>query len=130
MPFSISRQDHCHERFSRNSRRFILFHGKRHPRELGRAEVGCFLEHVAQTEKHPLRCLEEAHESLTFLYQLLHLELGELPFPQPPRLLDRMRRVMRLRHMAARTEDCYVMWVELFIRFHGIKPGILQLVSL
>ena len=27
-------------------RRFILFHGKRHPRELGLAEAGCFLEHL------------------------------------------------------------------------------------
>jgi len=34
-------------------RRFILFHGKRHPRDLGLAEVGQFLESVARTEKDP-----------------------------------------------------------------------------
>ncbi len=33
------------------NRRFILFHGKRPPRELGLPEVGQFLESVAQTEK-------------------------------------------------------------------------------
>jgi hypothetical protein len=33
----------------------------------GAAEVGHFLEHLAQSEKDPLRCLEQAHESLTFL---------------------------------------------------------------
>jgi hypothetical protein len=28
-------------------RRFILFHGKRHPREMGQAEVEAFLTHLA-----------------------------------------------------------------------------------
>src|ERR1700720_192773 len=66
------------------ARRFILFHGKRHPRELGLAEVAQFLEHLAQTEKDPLRCLEQARDALDFLYQrLLHVNLGELPFPEP-----------------------------------------------
>src|SRR6266516_4199093 len=36
-------------------RRFILFHGKRHPQELGLPEVGQFLESVAQTDKDPVR---------------------------------------------------------------------------
>jgi hypothetical protein len=31
--------------------RFIHFHNKRHPREMGSAEVGRFLEHVARTSK-------------------------------------------------------------------------------
>src|SRR5438477_7827480 len=60
------------QRYVEWTRRFILFHGKRHPRELGAFEIENFLNHVAQTEKDPLRCLEEARESLTFLYQLLH----------------------------------------------------------
>ena len=29
------------------ARRFILFHGKRHPQELGAVEVGAFLSHLA-----------------------------------------------------------------------------------
>jgi hypothetical protein len=65
------------ERYVAWARRFILFHGKRHPRELGTAEVGRFLEHLAQSDKDPLRCLEQAHESLTFLYEnLLHLNVA------------------------------------------------------
>src|SRR5438874_2131671 len=40
--------------------RYILFHGRRHPRELGRAEVGQFLDHVAASEKDPLRALDAA----------------------------------------------------------------------
>src|SRR5438552_2199314 len=80
------------ERYVAWALRYILFHGKRHPRELGVEAVGRFLEHVARSEKeNPLRSLEQAHEALTFLYQdLLRLPVGELPFPEPPRLLDRL----------------------------------------
>lgn len=35
-------------------RRFILFHGKQHPQEMGRAEIGIYLEHVAKTKR--MRC--------------------------------------------------------------------------
>src|SRR5262249_5064216 len=41
-------------------RRFILFHGKRHPRDLRLGEVRLFLEHLAQSEKDPLRSIEQA----------------------------------------------------------------------
>ena len=65
-------------------RRFILFHGKRHPRDLGAAEVGRFLESLARTEKEPLRALTAARDALDFLYrEVLHLDLGELPLPRP-----------------------------------------------
>jgi hypothetical protein len=55
------------DRYADWAHRYIVFHGKRHPRELGAGEVGRFLEHIAQSEKDPLRCLEQAHEALTFL---------------------------------------------------------------
>ncbi len=65
-------------------RRYILFHAKRHPRELGPSDVSSFLEHVAKTGKDPLGCLEQAHEALVFLYEgMLHVRLGEVPLPQP-----------------------------------------------
>jgi len=99
-----------------------LFHGKRHPRDLGTGDFGRFLDHVAQSAKDPLRSLEQAQEALTFLYKdLLHLNLGELPMPQPPRLLDRVRHAIRVRHYFLRTEDCYVEWAGRFIRFHGLR---------
>jgi integron integrase len=65
--------------------------------------------------------LEEAHEALTFLYELLQIEIGELPFPDPPRLMDRLRHALRVRHLSPRTEECYVTWVERYIRFHGVR---------
>jgi hypothetical protein len=36
-----------------------------------------------------------------------------------PRLLDRLRAAVRLRHYSFRTEECYVAWVRRFILFHG-----------
>jgi site-specific recombinase XerD len=37
----------------------------------------------------------------------------------PPKLLDRLRAALRLRHYSLRTEDAYVQWVRRFILFHG-----------
>ncbi len=44
------------------------------------------------------------------------LVLDELPYPEPPRLLDRVRRALRVRHHSAKTEVCYVRWAARFIR--------------
>jgi hypothetical protein len=110
------------DRYADWARRFILFHGKRHPRDLGAPEIAHFLDHIAQTEKDPLTRLEQAREALDFLYRrVLHRDPGELPFPEPPRLLDRLRRALRLRHYSPRTEDCYVDWATRYIRFHGLR---------
>jgi site-specific recombinase XerD len=40
---------------------------------------------------------------------------------QPPKPLDRVRAVCRVRHYSIRTEDAYHDWIERFIRFHGIR---------
>ena len=36
-----------------------------------------------------------------------------------PRLLDRVRGALRLRHYSRRTEEAYVYWARRFILFHG-----------
>ena len=72
-------------------RRFILFHGIRHPKEMGVAEIGRFLEHVAATDKDALRSLPAARSALEFLYgRVLHRPLGELPLPQRARMTPSM----------------------------------------
>jgi Phage integrase, N-terminal SAM-like domain len=115
-------QDGPGERFALWARRLILFHDKRHPRELSPGEVGRFLEHVAHTEKDPLKALDDARAALAFLYRdVLGLDVGELPYPEPPRLLDRLRRACRVRQLSPRTEDCYASWAERFIRFHRLR---------
>lgn len=37
---------------------------------------------------------------------------------QPPRLLDRVRAVLRRKHYSIRTEEAYVSWIKRFILFH------------
>ena len=39
--------------------------------------------------------------------------------PAKPKLLDRMRGIMRTAHYSPRTEDAYLMWARQFIVFHG-----------
>lgn len=38
---------------------------------------------------------------------------------QPPKLLDRLRAAIRVRHFSPRTEETYVAWAKRFIFFHG-----------
>jgi len=50
--------------------------------------------------------------------------MTEIPDPlpeatRPPRLLDRVRGLARLRHMSRRTEVAYVHWIRRYILFHG-----------
>jgi integron integrase len=104
------------------ARRFILFHNKRHPSQLGLRETIHFLEHVVKTMPEPLPALAQARSALTLLYSgLLGIDLGELPWPRPPRVLDQLRMMLRVRHYSRATEECYLHWVRRFILFHHIR---------
>jgi len=50
-------------------RRFILFHGKRHPAEMGEAEISRFLSHLAVTGKVSASTQNQALSALFFLYR-------------------------------------------------------------
>src|SRR6185369_16506831 len=77
---------------------------------------------LGQTEKDPLQSMEHAHEAIAFLYaDVLRIERGEVLIPKPPRLMDRVRHAIRVRHYSPRTEDRYVEWAERYIRFHGMR---------
>ena len=59
-------------------RRFILFHGKRHPRELGESQVGEFLTHLAVDRKVSASTQNQALNALVFLYKaVLERPLGD-----------------------------------------------------
>jgi hypothetical protein len=61
-------------------RRFILFHGRRHPRELGPEQVEAFLSHLAVEGKATASTQNQAKSALLFLYREV---LGdELPWLQ------------------------------------------------
>ncbi len=50
-------------------RRFVLFHDKRHPREMGAAEVEAFLTHLAVEGKVAAATQNQALSALLFLYR-------------------------------------------------------------
>jgi integron integrase len=50
-------------------RRFIIFHGKRHPDQMGEAEVGAYLSKLASEDKVSSSTQNQALAALLFLYQ-------------------------------------------------------------
>ena len=60
-------------------KRFILFHDKRHPREMGATEVRAFLAHLAVEEHVSASTQTQALSALLFLYrQVLNLPLDDM----------------------------------------------------
>ncbi|MCL2162429.1 MAG: integron integrase [Betaproteobacteria bacterium] len=58
------------------ARRFILFHGKRHPRDMAADEVTAFLTHLANERNVSASTQNQAKSALLFLYrQVLGIEL-------------------------------------------------------
>jgi hypothetical protein len=58
------------------ARRFILFHSKRHPQEMGAAEVEAFLSHLAVDRQVSASTQNQAKAAILYLYkQVLGMEL-------------------------------------------------------
>ncbi len=58
------------------ARRFILFHGKRHPRDMGAVEVEAFLSHLAVERHVSASTQNQAKAALLYLYkQVLEIDL-------------------------------------------------------
>ena len=55
----------------------------------------------------------------SFCHPSDELHLRNFGVEQRPRLLDRVREAIRLRHYSRRTEQAYVAWIRRFIVFHG-----------
>ncbi len=61
-------------------RRFILFHGKRHPKDMGEDEVTAFLSDLATRQKVSASTQNQALSALLFLYRhVIGHDLGRLP---------------------------------------------------
>ena len=72
-------------------KRFIFFHGKRHPRELGQVAVSAFLSDLTMAHDAAKATQQQALNALVFLYSEVLLQpLGQLPefrfARRPPRL--------------------------------------------
>ena len=58
------------------ARRFVLFHGKRHPQEMGSAEVEAFLTHLAVNRQVSASTQNQAKAAILYLYkQVLGVDL-------------------------------------------------------
>ena len=49
-------------------KRFILFHGKRHPQEMGKAEIEAFLSHLVMKHNVASSTQNQAFNAILFLY--------------------------------------------------------------
>jgi integron integrase len=59
-------------------RRFILFHHKQHPKDMGAAEIEAFLTHLAVEGRVSASTQNQALSALLFLYRyVLHQDLGD-----------------------------------------------------
>ncbi len=62
------------------AKRFILFHGKRHPREMGAPEIAAFLSHLAERVRVSPSTQNQALNGILFLYrEVLRSDVGSLP---------------------------------------------------
>ncbi len=60
-------------------KRFIMFHGKRHPKDMGNKEISAFLTHLAVDRKVAAATQNQAFNALLFLYRnVLQMEFGQL----------------------------------------------------
>ena len=61
-------------------RRFILFHNKRHPREMGHEDISSFLNYLVNRENVSASTQNQALNAIIFLYkQVLDIDLGQVP---------------------------------------------------
>lgn len=80
-------------------RRFILFHEKRHPSQMGASEVSAFLSHLATGRKVAASTQNQALAAIIFLYRwVLRIDIG------PPEAFIRARRPPRLPLVLTATE--------------------------
>jgi len=102
---------------------YIRFHGLRHPRELGLEHMSAFLAHLRRQPSSTPADEMTARAALGFLYDKFLPADTAAPAAGPPAsrspFLNRCHEILRLRHYALRSEECYVGWIKRFILFHG-----------
>ena len=60
-------------------KRFILFHGKRHPKDMGKTEISAYISYLATHGKVASSTQNQALNAIIFLYkQVLNMEIGDL----------------------------------------------------
>lgn len=90
-------------------RRFLRFHGMRHPREMGSKEVNAFLSHLAVERNVSASTQNQALSALLFLYRELleqDLDLERLVRAHKPRRLPVVLTTEEVRSVLGRLEGC------------------------
>ena len=73
------------------TKRFILYHNKRHPQEMGKPEIEAFLTHLAVERKVAAATQNQARSALLFLYkELLAIDLPWLNDVEPAKKPKKM----------------------------------------
>lgn len=81
------------------TRRFILFHNKRHPQEMGPTEIEAFLTHLAVDRNLAASSQNQALSALLFLYrEILHKDV------QPSVKFLRAKKPKRLPNVLTKAE--------------------------
>jgi integron integrase len=112
-------------------KRFILFHGKRHPRDLGAAEVAAFLTHLALERNVAASTQNQALAALLFLYrEVLGLDLPwlkDVVRAKKPRRLPTVLTAGEVRELIARSDGAMQLMVRLL---YGTGMRLMELVRL
>jgi integron integrase len=96
--------------------RFILFHGKRHPREMGAPHIAAFLTHLAADRQLAASTQNQAFSAILFLYQrVLEIDLPRIEFlrAQRPERLPVVLSVDEVRAILDRMTGLHRLLVEL-----------------
>lgn len=83
-------------------RRYVLYHGKRHPSEMGPEEIRAFLSHLASDQHVSASTQNQALSALLFLYRhVLNAEIGWVDDIQPARRSQHLPVVLTRAEVAA-----------------------------
>ena len=98
-------------------RRFILFHGKRHPKDMGAQEVEAFLTHLATVGNVAVSTHQQALSALVFLYkEVLRVELqwlDNLTRPKKPKRLPTVLTQTEVARLFAHMEGTHLLMARL-----------------
>ncbi|MFO7557989.1 MAG: integron integrase [Desulfobacterales bacterium] len=99
-------------------KRFILYHKKRHPKDMGEREIAQFISHLAVTGNVAASTQNQALNAIVFLYkQVLRIDLGDFG------KMERAKRSKRLPSVLTKNEVKQILF--LLEGANAIKAGLL-----
>ena len=112
-------------------KRYIYFHGKRHPADMGGPEIARFLSYLAERENVAAATQNQALNAIVFLYrEILEVEVGELPEvirPTKPKRLPTVLSQSEVQRVIAQLNEPYRTMALLFYGAGMRQAEVLQL---